>query len=66
MPFMQEWTDFFGVEFEVHHDINIIKDPLGCLEEIHSICDCVAHFYSWMAHVGIWIIEGIVFVAKGQ
>jgi pantothenate kinase len=44
--------------------VSTIKDPLGCLEEIHSIYDSIIQFFAWMAHVGILIIEGSFLLLK--
>jgi hypothetical protein len=50
----------------VCHDINIVQDSFGGLEKVYSICLCLPHSLAWKANVGIWIVEGVVFVLKGQ
>jgi len=45
---------------------SVVQDSLGFLKEVHSICYCLAHSPTQKAHVGIWIVEGVVFIVDDQ
>jgi hypothetical protein len=63
---MQEWKDLFCVELGVCHDFNVVRDSFECLEEFHTIYYNLTYFPTWETNVGIWVVEGVVFVVEGQ
>jgi hypothetical protein len=52
------------VELGVCHDLSAVRDSLGCLKEVHTICYSLAYFPTWEADVGIWIVEGVILLLK--